>query len=92
MDSWAIAVTFQVAGRGGSGFSYYSNLEFRNSMNSEPGGVLFEIATDPPGFTVDQKSSELGTRLMLPEWLESERKSLEKILPKLRLSRPHRES
>ena len=63
--------------------TYFHSVYFR-----EPGGVLFEIATDPPGFTVDQKLSELGTRLMLPEWLESERKSLEKILPRLKLSPP----
>jgi glyoxalase family protein len=61
--------------------TYFHSVYFR-----EPGGVLFEIATDPPGFTIDQKSSELGTRLMLPEWLEPERKSLEKILPRLKLS------
>ncbi|HEY7228446.1 MAG TPA: VOC family protein [Nitrososphaeraceae archaeon] len=60
--------------------TYFHSVYFR-----EPGGVLFEIATDPPGFTVDQISSELGTRLMLPKWLESERKDLEKILPRLRL-------
>jgi catechol 2,3-dioxygenase-like lactoylglutathione lyase family enzyme len=58
--------------------TYFHSVYFR-----EPGGVLFEIATDPPGFTMDQKPSELGTRLMLPEWLEPERKSLEKILPRL---------
>jgi len=63
--------------------TYFHSVYFR-----EPGGVLFEIATDPPGFTVDQKLSELGTRLMLPEWLESERASLEKILPRLKLSPP----
>ena len=66
--------------------TYFHSVYFR-----EPGGVLFEIATDPPGFTVDQKSSELGTRLMLPEWLEPERKSLEKILPRLKLSNPSNE-
>ena len=63
--------------------TYFHSVYFR-----EPGGVLFEIATDPPGFTVDQKLSQLGTRLMLPEWLESERASLEKILPRLKLSPP----
>lgn len=63
--------------------TYFHSVYFR-----EPGGVLFEIATEPPGFTVDQKSSELGTRLMLPQWLEPERKSLEKILPKIKLSNP----
>jgi glyoxalase family protein len=60
--------------------TYFHSVYFR-----EPGGILFEIATDPPGFTTDQKPSELGTRLMLPEWLESERKNLEKILPRLSL-------
>ena len=63
--------------------TYFHSVYFR-----EPGGVLFEIATDPPGFTIDQKLSELGTRLMLPEWLESERKNLEKILPRLNLPYP----
>jgi catechol 2,3-dioxygenase-like lactoylglutathione lyase family enzyme len=56
----------------------------------EPGGVLFEIATDPPGFTVDQPSTELGTRLVLPNWLEPMRKKLELALPPLNL--PHKNS
>ena len=63
--------------------TYFHSVYFR-----EPGGILFEIATDPPGFTIDQKPSELGTRLMLPEWLEPDRKNLEKILPSLSLSDP----
>ncbi|MDW0212293.1 MAG: ring-cleaving dioxygenase [Nitrososphaeraceae archaeon] len=67
--------------------TYFHSVYFR-----EPGGILFEIATDPPGFTIDQKPSELGTRLMLPEWLESERKNLEKILPRLSLPYPSTQS
>jgi glyoxalase family protein len=67
--------------------TYFHSVYFR-----EPGGILFEIATDPPGFTTDQKPSELGTRLMLPEWLESERKTLEKILPRLNLPNPSTQS
>jgi glyoxalase family protein len=51
----------------------------------EPGAILFEIATNPPGFTIDEKQEELGTHLMLPEWLESVRKDLEKALPKVNL-------
>jgi glyoxalase family protein len=47
--------------------------------------VLFEIATNPPGFTIDEKREELGTHLMLPDWLESVRKDLEKVLPKVKL-------
>jgi hypothetical protein len=55
---------------------YFHSVYFR-----EPGGVLFEIATNPPGFTVDEKDDELGTHLVLPPWLESVRGDLEKILP-----------
>ena len=55
---------------------YFHSVYFR-----EPGGVLFEIATNPPGFTVDEKLDALGTRLVLPPWLESMRSDLEGILP-----------
>jgi glyoxalase family protein len=47
--------------------------------------VLFEIATNPPGFAIDDEIEELGNHLMLPPWLEPDRKSLEKILPKINL-------
>ena len=55
---------------------YFHSIYFR-----EPGGVLFEIATEPPGFTVDEAIEELGTGLRLPRWLESARSEIEKILP-----------
>jgi glyoxalase family protein len=54
---------------------YFHSVYFR-----EPGGVLFEIATDPPGFMIDEKPDSLGTHLLLPPWLESMRKDIEKIL------------
>jgi catechol 2,3-dioxygenase-like lactoylglutathione lyase family enzyme len=60
--------------------SYFRSIYFR-----EPGGVLFEIATDGPGFTADQPANELGARLMLPPWLEPRRPELERVLPPLRL-------
>jgi len=60
-------------------------LYFHSVYFHEPGGVLFEIATNPPGFTVDEKAVELGTRLMLPKWLEPMRKDLERVLPPVRL-------
>lgn len=60
--------------------TYFHSVYFR-----EPGGVLFEIATNPPGFTIDEKQEELGTHLMLPPWLESDRNNLQKLLPKLSL-------
>lgn len=59
---------------------YFRSIYFR-----EPGGVLFEIATDSPGFAVDEPEERLGSRLVLPPWLERERASLEKVLPPVRL-------
>jgi len=59
---------------------YFHSIYFR-----EPGGVLFEIATDPPGFAIDEPASELGTHLLLPPWLEPSRTELEAILPKVHL-------
>jgi glyoxalase family protein len=55
----------------------------------EPGGVLFEIATDPPGFTVDESVESLGTRPILPGWLEPNRSSVEAHLPPIRISKAH---
>jgi glyoxalase family protein len=55
---------------------YFHSIYFR-----EPGGVLFEIATEPPGFVLDETIEELGTGLRLPPWLESARPEIEKILP-----------
>jgi glyoxalase family protein len=51
----------------------------------EEGRILFEIATDPPGFTVDEPIHELGEKLMLPSWLESKRVELEETLPKVKV-------
>lgn len=56
--------------------SYFHSIYFR-----EPSGVLFEIATDLPGFTVDEAPEALGTHLKLPPWLESQRAVLEENLP-----------
>ena len=56
---------------------------FRSIYFQEPGGVLFEIATNGPGFTVDEKVSELGSSLVLPKWLETSREFIEKHLPEL---------
>ncbi|VFJ14388.1 ring-cleaving dioxygenase [Candidatus Nitrosocosmicus franklandus] len=59
---------------------YFHSVYFR-----EPGGILFEIATDPPGFLVDQNEDELGQKLLLPQWLEPDRKYLEQVLPKINI-------
>ena len=57
---------------------YFFSLYFR-----EPGGVLFEIATDNPGFTRDESLEELGSSLKLPKKYESSRERIESSLPKL---------
>jgi glyoxalase family protein len=58
--------------------NYFYSLYFR-----EPGGVLFEIATDNPGFAIDEPVNELGTHLKLPPQYEAERVTIEQVLPKL---------
>lgn len=58
--------------------NYFYSLYFR-----EPGGVLFEIATDNPGFAVDEPADELGTHLKLPAQYEAYRSEIEKNLPQL---------
>jgi glyoxalase family protein len=57
---------------------YFKSIYFR-----EPGGVLFEIATDPPGFLIDESRERLGTDLKLPPWLEPQRSRIEQVLPPL---------
>ena len=60
--------------------TYFHSIYFR-----EPGGVLFEIATEPPGFTLDEKVEELGMQLRLPPWMESARSEIEEILPRIQV-------
>ncbi len=57
---------------------------FKSVYFLEPGGVLFEIATDGPGFTADEDLASLGERLVLPPWLEPQRADIEASLPPLR--------
>jgi glyoxalase family protein len=56
---------------------------FRSVYFLEPGGVLFEIATDGPGFTADESLATLGEQLVLPPWLEQRRGEIEARLPQL---------
>ena len=62
--------------------NYFHSIYFR-----EHGGVLFEVATDQPGFAIDESPEQLGTRLALPPWLENSRTKIEKNLPPVN---PHR--
>ncbi|HEX2605764.1 MAG TPA: ring-cleaving dioxygenase [Flavisolibacter sp.] len=61
--------------------NYFYSLYFR-----EPGGVLFELASDNPGFATDESIEELGTHLMLPAQYENKRSQIEKVLPVLQQS------
>ncbi len=56
---------------------------FKSVYFLEPGGVLFELATDGPGFTADEDLEHLGEQLVLPPWLEPNRQEIENALPVL---------
>jgi len=56
--------------------NYFHSIYFR-----EPGGVLFEVATDPPGFLIDEPKDKLGTSLKLPSQYEQIRSEIERTLP-----------
>jgi glyoxalase family protein len=59
---------------------YFHSIYYR-----EPGGILFEIATDCPGFATDEAVERLGERLQLPPWLEAQRSRIEAALPPIHL-------
>src|SRR5262249_4000742 len=63
--------------------NYFRSIYFR-----EPGGVLFEIATDIPGFTIDESVETLGRDLKLPKLLEARRDEIEAVLPLLEKETP----
>jgi glyoxalase family protein len=60
--------------------NYFHSIYYR-----EPGGILFEIATDPPGFLIDEPVEMLGTTLKLPPFYEPMRSEIEAALPPVRL-------
>ena len=73
---------------GGAGYSVTPVRDrkyFHSIYYHEPGGVLFEIATEPPGFAIDEPVTELGESLKLPEWFEPNRSAIEQNLPPLTL-------
>jgi len=72
VEAYGLSITPQIDRQ------YFHSLYFR-----EPGGVLFEIATDNPGFTVDESLEELGQNLKLPAQYESQRASIENHLVKI---------
>jgi glyoxalase family protein len=62
---------------------YFHSIYFR-----EPGGILFEIATDPPGFAIDEPIEQLGENLRLPPQYEAHRAEIERALPRITLDQP----
>ena len=58
---------------------------FKSVYYRTPGGVLFEMATEGPGYAVDEDPEHLGEKLILPPWLESKRELIEKRLPEINI-------
>jgi glyoxalase family protein len=58
---------------------------FKSVYFREPGGTLFELATDGPGFDRDEDMQHLGEQLILPPWLEPDRPAIERALPPLKM-------
>jgi glyoxalase family protein len=87
-DATELQVRAQVEGAGRHPTEVIDRFWFKSVYFKEPGGALFEIATDGPGFTADEPLEALGGRLVLPPWLEPHRARIEAALPPLRLPRP----
>lgn len=82
-DATELAVREDVAAFGRHPTPVIDRFWFRSVYFKEPGGALFEIATDGPGFTVDEPMESLGESLVLPPWLEERRAEIEAQLPGL---------
>jgi len=78
-------VAKEIAGKGFNISPVMDRTYFHSIYYREPGGVLFEIATDEPGFAADESPAQLGSKLMLPPWLEPHRAEIEKAVPKVKL-------
>jgi len=76
-------VRASVTDAGGQPTPVIDRFWFKSVYFREPGGVLFELATDGPGFAVDEDPNHLGETLVLPPWLESDRAAIEAAVPSL---------
>jgi Lactoylglutathione lyase and related lyases len=84
-DHEELLVRAQVEQAGGHATDVIDRFWFKSVYFREPGGVLFEIATQGPGFAVDEDPSHLGESLVLPPWFEPSRAEIERVLPTLTL-------
>jgi glyoxalase family protein len=82
-DEHQLEMWQQVSDAGAHPTPVIDRFWFRSVYFKEPGGVLFELATDGPGFAVDEDAAHLGETLVLPPFLESMRERIEAVLPKL---------
>jgi glyoxalase family protein len=82
-DSHQLETRERVLRGGGHPTPVIDRFWFKSVYFREPGGVLFELATDGPGFHVDEEMESLGESLVLPPWLEPNRDAIEKVLPTL---------
>ncbi len=82
-DSHQLDVRTRVQGAGANPTTVIDRFWFKSVYFKEPGGVLFELATDGPGFSVDEATEHLGESLVLPPWLEAHRAAIEQALPPL---------
>ena len=80
-DTHQHAMRAQVEAAGTRPTPVIDRFWFKSVYFKEPGGVLFELATDGPGFSVDEAPEHLGESLVLPPWLESHRATIEQALP-----------
>ena len=80
-----LAVRGQIEAAGGRATEVIDRFWFKSVYFREPGGVLFEIATEGPGFAVDENPAHLGETLVLPPWFESSRSQIAAVLPALAL-------
>ena len=82
-EAHQLAVRSQVESAGSAATPVIDRFWFKSVYFKEPGGVLFELATDGPGFAVDEDPGHLGEALVLPPWLEPSRRQIESALPPL---------
>jgi len=82
-ESHQLIVRSQAESAGAHATPVIDRFWFKSVYFKEPGGVLFELATDGPGFAVDEDPAHLGESLVLPPWFESSRQQIEAALPPL---------
>ena len=84
-DDAELEMRERVIGAGLSPTPVIDRNYFRSVYFREPGHVLFELATNPPGFAIDEPVEQLGERLMLPPQYEPHRAEIEAVLPRIHL-------